>query len=150
VSNSAGNIMHILADLPDFLRKHMLKIRFTEFYEMKDEEKHEIIGIALAAVHTIDQNKLSVLFKTWLELLSELDSEKRAVMLQIYCDEILANPSSLTNLDFESLTATFASLDQKHRECLTDSLHEVLLGLPNSSKIVEMIPEQSLIAVGLK
>jgi hypothetical protein len=150
MNNAAGNIIHILADLPDFLRKQMLQNRLKEFYEMSDEEKRETISMALSAAPTIDPNKLSTLFKTWLELLSEFDAEKRGLMFQIYCREILANPHSVIKLDFKSLTTAFVSLDQGQRERLTDSLHEVLLGLPNGSEILKMIPEYSLKTVGLK
>jgi hypothetical protein len=93
---------------------------------------------------------LSTLFKTWLELLSEFDAEKRGLMFQTYCREILANPRSIIKLDFKSLTTAFVSLDQGQRERLTDSLHEVLLGLPNGSEILKLIPEHSLKTVGLK
>jgi hypothetical protein len=150
MNNASGNIIQILADLPDFLRKQMLQNRLKEFYEMSDEEKRETISMALSAVSTIDPNKLSTLFKTWLELLSEFDAEKRGLMFQIYCREILANPRSIIKLDFKSLTTAFVSLDQGQRERLTDSLHEVLLGLPNGSEILKLIPEHSLKTVGLK
>jgi hypothetical protein len=150
MSNVAGNIIQILADLPDFLRKPMLQNRLKEFYEMNDDEKRETISMALTAVPVIDPNKLSVLFRTWLEVLSEFDTEKRAVMFQLYCKQILANPSSIVRLDFEWLTTAFLLLDQRQRERLTDSLHEVLLGLPNRNEILKMIPEDSLRAVGLK
>jgi hypothetical protein len=150
MSNVAGNIIQILADLPDFLRKPMLQNRLKEFYEMNDDEKRETIAMALAAVSTIDPNKLSVLFSTWLEVLSEFDAEKRGVMFQTYCKQILSNPRSIVKLDFKSLTNAFLLLDQRQRELLTDSLHEVLLGLPNRSEILKMIPEYSLKAVGLK
>jgi hypothetical protein len=148
--NIPGNIIQILADLPDFLRKQMLQNRLKEFYEMRDEEKSELINMALTAAPTIDPNKLSNLFKTWLEVLSEFDSEKRRVMFQTYCTQILENSYSIAKLDFKSLTAAFVSLDHAQQELLTDSLHEVLLGLPNSSKILKLIPEHSLKAVGLK
>jgi hypothetical protein len=150
MNNAAGNIIHILADLPDFLRKQMLQNRLKEFYEMSDEEKRETISMALSAAPAIDPNKLSTLFKTWLALLSEFDAEKRGLMFQIYCREILANPRSIIKLDFKSLTTAFVSLDQGQRERLTDSLHEVLLGLPNGSEILKLIPEHSLKTVGLK
>jgi hypothetical protein len=150
MNNISGNIIQILADLPDFLRKQMLQNRLKEFYEMRDEEKSELINMVLTAAPAIDPNKLSVLFKTWLELLSEFDSEKRRVMFQIYCMQILANPYSIAELDFGSLTTAFVSLNQVQQERITDSLHEVLLGLPNSSKILKLIPEHSLKAVGLK
>src|ERR671936_1699774 len=144
---TAGNIIQILADLPDFLRKPMLQNRLKEFFEMNDDEKRETIGMALAAVPTIDQNKLSVLFRTWLEVLSEFDVEKRAVIFQTYCKQIFANPRSILKLDFKLLTAAFLSLDQSKQELLTDSLHEVLLGLPNRNEILKMIPEHSLKAI---
>ena len=150
MNNISGNIIQILADLPDFLRKQMLQNRLKEFYEMRNEEKSELINMVLAAAPAIDPNKLSVLFKTWLELLSEFDSEKRRVMFQIYCMQILANPYSIAKFDFGSLTTAFVSLNQVQQERITDSLHEVLLGLPNSSKILKLIPEHSLKAVGLK
>src|SRR5918997_6062842 len=150
MNNTASNIIQILADLPDFLRKQMLQNRLKEFYEMNDDEKSEVIYMALTAAPIIDPDKLSILFKTWLELLSEYDAEKRGVMLQTYCMQILANPCSIAKLDFQSLTTAFVSLDQVQRERLTDSLHEVLLGLPNRSEILKIIPEHSLKTVGLK
>lgn len=150
MSNVASNILQILADLPDFLRKPMLQHRLKEFYEVNDDEKCETINMALAAALIIDPNKLSVLFRTWLEVLSEFDAEKRGVMFQMYCKQILTNPQSIMKLDFKSMTTAFLSLDQRQRELLTDSLHEVLLGLPTRNELIKLIPEYSLKAVGLK
>jgi hypothetical protein len=150
VSNAAGNIIQILASLPDFLRKPMLQNRLKEFYAMSDADKRETISMALSAAPAIDPNILSVLFRTWLEILSEFDAEKRAIMFQTYCRQILSNPRSLEKLDFKSLTATFLSLDQKQRERITDSLHEVLLSFPNRNEILKVVPEDSLKAIGLK
>jgi hypothetical protein len=150
VSSAAGNIIQILANLPDFLRKPMLQSRLKEFYAMSDEDRRETISLALSAAPGIDPAKLSVLFKTWLEILSEFDAEKRAVMFQTYCRQILSNPHSIEKLDFRPLTATFLSLDQKQRERITDSLKEVLFSLPNRGEILKMVPEDSLKAAGLK
>jgi hypothetical protein len=150
VSNAAGNIIQILANLPDFLRKPMLQNRLKEFYSMNDEDKRETISLALSAAPTIDPDKLSVLFKTWLEILSEFEPEKRAVMFQTYCRQISSNPRFIEKLDFKSLTATFLSLDQKKRERITDSLKEVLFSLPNRNEILNIVPEDSLKATGLK
>jgi hypothetical protein len=150
VSNAAGNIIQILADLPDFLRKPMLKNRLREFYTMTDKEKYETIEMALSAAPLIDQKKLSVLFRTWLEVLADFDPEKRIIMFQTYCKQILANGHSLERLDFASLTSIFLSLDQKQRERLTDSLHEVLFSFPNRNEIIKLVPEISLKAIGLR
>jgi hypothetical protein len=150
VNNAADNIIQILADLPDFLRKHMLQNRLKEFYDMNDDEKRQTISMALAAVPTMSPNKLSVLFRTWLEVLSEFDGEKRTVMFQTYCKQVFANPGLILKLDFKLLTDAFMLLDQKKRERLTDSLHEVLLGLPNRNEIVKLIPDYCLKAIGIK
>jgi hypothetical protein len=148
--SAAGNIIQILANLPDFLRKPMLRNRLKEFYAMGDDDRRETIGMALAAAPTIDPAKLSVLFRTWLEILAEFEPEKRALMFRTYCTQILKNPRSIEKLDFNSLTATFLSLEQKQRERITDSLHEVLFSLPNRGEILKVVPEGSLKAVGLK
>jgi hypothetical protein len=150
VSDAASNIIQILANLPDFLRKPMLQNRLKEFYTMSDSHRRETIGMALSAAPTIDPSKLSVLFRTWLEILSEFDAESRATMFQTYCQQILSSPRSIERLDFKSLTATFMSLDQKQRERISDSLHEVLFSLPNRNEILKIVPEDSLKAVGLK
>lgn len=150
MSNDAGNIIQILADLPDFLRKPMLQNRLKEFYSMSEGDKRETISMALSAAPKIDPSKLSMLFRTWLEILSEFDAVKRVIMFQMYCRQILASPHSVQNLDFGSLTATFLSLDQKRRERITDSLYEVLFLFPNRNEILRLVPEVSLKAVGLK
>lgn len=150
VNNAAVNIIQILADLPDFLRKPILQNRLKEFYAMSDEDRRETISTALSAAPTIDPKKLSVLFRTWLEILSEFDAEKRAIMFHTYCRQILGSPRPLEKLDFTSLTATFLSLDQKQRERITDSLHEVLFSFPNRNEILKAVPEDSLKAIGLK
>ena len=39
LGGAAGNIIQILANLPDFLRKPMLQKRLTEFFDMAPAEK---------------------------------------------------------------------------------------------------------------
>lgn len=146
----AGNIIQILASLPDFLRKPMLQSRLKEFYSMDDVTKRETISMALAAAPTIDPHKLGVLFKTWLELLSGLEPEKRATMFRTYCEQILAQPESAAKVDFRGLTDIFSSLPEKQRELLKDSLHEVLFAMPNREAILRLVPDYSLKVLKLK
>ncbi|HEY9490406.1 MAG TPA: hypothetical protein VIP56_00365, partial [Nitrososphaeraceae archaeon] len=87
-SKVAGNIIKILADLPDFLRKSMLRSKLQEFYLMEEPDKHETISLALNAAFTIQGNTLSVLMKTWMEVLSEFDGVRITTMIRIYCEEI--------------------------------------------------------------
>lgn len=80
LGGAAGNIIQILANLPEFLRKPMLQKRLSEFFDMAEQERQETIALALAAAPTIDPQKLSVLVKTWLEVLAGFDAEKRTAI----------------------------------------------------------------------
>ena len=70
--NYAGNIIVVLADLPEFLRKPILQKGLMEFFSMSISEKKELINNALAAGPIIPFDKFSKLFKTWLEILTSI------------------------------------------------------------------------------
>jgi hypothetical protein len=143
-SKVAGNIIKILADLPDFLRKSMLRSKLQEFYLLEDPDKHETISLALNAASTIEGNTLSVLMKTWMEVLSEFDGVRITNMIRIYCEEILMNPRAIENLNIESLIDGFCSIEDKQSEKLADCLKEVILSFPKRYELLKIIPEPAL------
>lgn len=149
LNGAAGNIIQILANLPDFLRRPMLQKRLTEFFGMDERDRQETIALALTAAPTIDPAKLSVLVKTWLEVLAGFDASQRTAIFSVYCRQILLQPESLQKLNFQALTATFTSLGEKERQILADSLKEVLFSLPNRERLLDLIPEQPKKALGL-
>ncbi len=141
--NAAGNIIQILANLPDFLRKPLLHSRLKEFFSMSEGEKREMIGLALAAAPSIAPDKLAALVGTWLEVLCDFEPEKRNTLFAMYSQQIMATPKSLERIDFATLTRTFMSLGETQRETIIDSLHEVLFAIPNRNKLLELIPEDA-------
>jgi hypothetical protein len=143
-SKVAGNIIKILADLPDFLRKSMLRSKLQEFYLMEEPDKHETISLALNAAFTIQGSTLSVLMKTWMEVLSEFDGVRITTMIRIYCEEILMNPRAIENLDIESLIDGFCSIEDKQSEKLADCLKEVILSFPKRYELLKIIPKPAL------
>jgi hypothetical protein len=143
-SKVAGNIIKILADLPDFLRKSMLRSKLQEFYLMEEPDKHETISLALNAAFTIQGSTLSVLMKTWMEVLSEFDGVRITTMIRIYCEEILMNPRAIENLNIESLIDGFCSIEDKQREKLADCLKEVILSFPKRYELLKIIPKPAL------
>ena len=140
MNNAAGNIIHILAD--GFLRKQMLRkpSQRVLWNERWWKERNHRYGIG--SVPTIDPNKLSILFKTWLELLSEFDAEKRGVMFQTYCMQILANPYSIVEAWLLSRWLLPLCHLNKDRESALPTRYEVLLG--SQQKQYKVIPEHSL------
>jgi hypothetical protein len=143
-SNVAGNIIKILADLPDFLRKSMLRSKLQEFYLMEEPDKHETISLALNAAFTIQGSTLSVLMKTWMEVLSEFDGVRITTMIRIYCEEILMNPRAIEKLNLESLIDGFCSIEDKQSEKLADCLKEVILSFPKRYELLKIIPKPAL------
>jgi hypothetical protein len=140
----AGNIIQILANMPDFLRKSMLRGKLQEFYSMRSLDKHETISTALKALPSLEGRKLSVLTKTWLEVLSEFEGLKITVMLRVYCEELLRNPQILVKLEIESMIDVFSSLPDKRKEKLADCLKEVIFSFPETDEILQIIPKPAL------
>lgn len=146
---AAGNIIQILANLPDFLRKPMLQKRLKEFFAMSEADRQETISLALSAAPTIESAKLSILVKTWLEVLAGFDASERTIIFGTYCQQIVRQPERLQQLNLQMLTETFLSLDDRQREILADSFKEVLISFPKRDQILRLIPDYSKSVIGL-
>jgi len=139
-SNAAVNIIHILADLPDFLREPVLRKKLQEFYIYDESDKRETISRALNAASSIEAKKLNVLVKSWMEVLSELDTGRILTMLTLYCDEILKDRSVIKNLNFDSVVQAFMTLDEVKKVKFIYCLKEAMFSVPNRHKIIQMLP----------
>jgi len=142
-SQIAGNIIQILAGLPEFLRKPMLKNRLNEFFTLPDIDKKETVTNALSAAPTIDFAVLSNLIKTWLEVLCEFNEEERRSMFSAYVDVIADSPDTLSKLDLDGLISIFNAMPENNKQLLADSLRCLIQNLPNEKKIkfLGIIPE---------
>lgn len=142
-SNIAGNIIQILAGLPEFLRKPMLKNRLAEFFTLSEDEKKETVTNALNAAPTIDLKILSNLVKTWMEVLCEFDEDKRKAMFGAYVNVVAASPDILSRLNVDGLISTFNMLPDDKKELLVNSLQGLINELPDDKKgrFVGAIPE---------
>ncbi len=133
-SQIAGNIIQILAGLPEFLRKPMLKSRLNEFFTLPDADKKETVTNALHAAPTIDFNILSNLVKTWLEVLYEFDDDKRISMFGSYVDVISDSPSTLSKLNIDGLISIFNATSENNKQLLVGSLRSLIQSLPEDKK----------------
>jgi hypothetical protein len=140
----AGNIIQILADLPEFLRKSMIRSRLLEFYSMADADKHVTIASSLEALPSLGRVKLQQLMKTWLEVLLEFQGSQITDIFRLYCEEILNNRPVADNLDVESLIDIFLSLQEWEKEKLADCIKEVIFSFPNKTEVLTIIPQSLL------
>ena len=132
--NFAGNIIVNLASLPDFLRTPILKKRMTEFFSKNEDDKAEIIVNALNAGPTIPFPNFSKLFKTWLEVLAEINIENREDMFSNYFKHILASPEKIILFNLDAIFEIFLQVDTKKQKILISSIKTVYDKLDDSSK----------------
>tara|TARA_B100000029_G_scaffold233426_1_gene230724 strand:- start:255 stop:716 length:462 start_codon:yes stop_codon:yes gene_type:complete len=132
--NFAGNIIVNLASLPDFLRTPILKKRMTEFFTKDDADKTEIITNALEAGPTIPFPNFSKLFKTWLEVLAEINNENREDMFSNYFKHILAHPEKIILFNLDAIFEIFLQIDNEKQQILISSIKAVFDRLDEESK----------------
>ena len=143
--NYAGNIIVILANLPDFLRTPILKKRMLEFFSMSDSDKIEIINNALEAGPTIPFLNFSKLFKTWLEVLTTISEEQRGLMFSAYVNQITADPQKLINFHLDGILEIFLSLDNSKRQILASTIYGIISNLEEEKKrrLLMIIPDNA-------
>jgi len=143
--NYAGNIIVVLANLPEFLRTPILKKRMLEFFSMSELEKVEIISNALEAGPTIPYPSFSKLFKTWLEVLTSISEDQRTLMFSSYIKEITNAPQKLINFNLDGILEIFLSLDNSKKEILANSVKRIISQLEENRKrrLYLIIPENA-------
>ena len=132
--NFAGNIIVNLASLPDFLRTPILKKRMTEFFSKNEDDKAEIIVNALNAGPTIPFPNFSKLFKTWLEVLAEINIENREDMFSNYFKHILASPEKIILFNLDAIFEIFLQVEKEKQAILISSIKIVFDRLDEQSK----------------
>lgn len=140
--NYAGNIIVILANLPDFLRKPILKKRMSEFYSMSDQERNILIENALEAGPTIPFPNFSKLFKTWLEVLADETEENRKILVSSYVNEVTNFPQKLIAFNLDGMLEIYLTLDDSKKMIINNSLKLIIEKLESDAKrkIMLIIP----------
>lgn len=149
--NYAGNIIVVLADLPEFLRKPILQKRLMEFFSMSTSEKKELINNALAAGPTIPFDKFLKLFKTWLEILSNVSEEQRTTMFLSYITDIVENPQKIVLFNLDGILEVFLSLSKAQKEIISSSLKKIVGNLDEGKKktLFFIVPDKARKELGI-
>ena len=106
----------------------------TEFFSKNDDEKAEIIINALNAGPTIPFPNFSKLFRTWLEVLSTINSENREDMFSNYFKHILASPDKIILFNLDAIFEIFLQVDSQKQQILITSIKTVFDRLDEESK----------------
>ena len=151
VSNdqTVENIIQTLIALPEFLRKSVLEGRIKEFFSLETMDKHEIVLGVLHSIPSFEEKKISVLVKTWLEVLSNFDATQIVEMLRLYCQGIRNDPAIIQRIPVQEITNIFYAVEEAKKQKLADCLKEAILSFPNKDKIIRLIPAEGLKALGI-
>ncbi len=143
--NYAGNIIVVLANLPDFLRTPILKKRMVEFFAMSDPEKKQLINNALEAGPTIPFPNFSKLFKTWLEILTTLPEDQRTGLFAAYINEITQSPQKLIAFNLDGILEIFLTLDSEKQEIISQSVRNIINNFDDETKrrLLVIIPDNA-------
>ena len=143
--NYAGNIIVNLANLPDFLRKPILKKRMMEFFTLSEPEKNEIINNALEAGPSIPFPNFSKLFKTWLEILTTLTEEQREGLFYAYISEITQHPQKLITFNLDGILEIYLTLDDGKKNILAQTIKKIINGMDDTKRrrILLIIPNNA-------
>ena len=143
--NYAGNIIVNLANLPDFLRKPILKKRMMEFFSLSEYEKKEIINNALEAGPTIPFPNFSKLFKTWLKILTTLTEDQREGLFSAYIIEVSHFPQKLIAFNLDGILEIFLMLEENEKEILSNTIKRLINNLDEERKrkVMIVIPDNA-------
>jgi len=148
--NYAGNIIVILANLPDFLRTPILKKRMMEFFSMSESEKDEMINNALDAGPTIPFPNFAKLFKTWLEVLCTISDENRTELFSRYLISIANSPNKIICFNLDGIFEIFSGLDSSNIQILSNTIRKIIENLDQNSKkkILLLCPDNARKLIG--
>lgn len=149
--NFAGNIIVNLANLPDFLRKPILRKRMNEFFTLSSLDQLEIINNALEAGPTIPFPNFAKLFSTWLEILAMMPEKDRAILISAYIIEILKNPQKLILFNLDGILEVFSTIDKSNQDSIALTIRKIFSELTEQQrkKIFLIIPKIAKENLGL-
>lgn len=143
-------MLQILANLPDFLREQIIRKRLQEFVIFEESDKRETISMALNAASSIDELKLTMLVKTWMDVLSEFDPSTIVLMLRLYCEEISRDQTTIKKLNMDCLIRAFTALEEVKKQKFIDCLKESMFSIPSRHKIIEIMPSVAIEILEMK
>ena len=114
--NASRDILQIVSNLPDFLRKPIILKKLHEFYSLNERGKYETISLILTGTRSVEPSKLYPLIKTWLQILAELESVKVTEIFRIYCEFFVLNPTFFEKLNIQPLIDVFLKLENRKKE----------------------------------
>ena len=106
------DIILILSKLPEFLRKSMMRGRLQEFCAKDSKTREEFIDSILGGLSTADKDSLKKVIRTWLGVVSTLESSEIPTIFSPYIKRYEKAPSLCESEYFAILLEAYQPLEE--------------------------------------
>jgi hypothetical protein len=128
----------------------MMRSRLQEFCTKDSKTREEFIDSILGGLSTADKDSLKKVIRTWLGVVSTLESSEISTIFSPYIKRYEKDPSLCESEYFAILLEAYQSLEENQRAILRDCLVEVVLNQHRSRWIVCTLPKKVRSALQLR
>jgi|SRR5918996_1809926 hypothetical protein len=143
------DIIRILSNLPDFLRESMMRSRLQELCAKDSKAQDEFIDLILDGLSSADKETLTKVIRTWLVVVSKLESSEISTIFSSFMSRYKNDPSMYESNYSAVLLDEYQSLKDDQRIILRDNLVEVALNQHQGRQILLTLPEKVRSVLGL-
>jgi intein/homing endonuclease len=136
------DIIRILSKLPDFLRESMMNSRLQELCAKDSKTQDEFIDSILDGLSSADKETLTKVIRTWLVVVSKLESSKVSTIFSSFISRYENDPSMYESNYSAILLEEYQSLKDDQRIVLRDQLVEAALNQYRGRQLMLTLPEQ--------
>jgi hypothetical protein len=140
----SGDILRILSNVPEHLRKSIILNKISEFSSLTDKQKSETISSVLDGYRNLHSTHLIPVLTTCFQIISTLDARIIVDTFYIYFETFLLNPELVQSVDLEPIMETLKGLSINQRHLLVDCYFEALLLHYDRDRLKSMTPEFAL------
>jgi hypothetical protein len=144
------NIVLILSKLPEFLRESMMRSRLQELCAKDPKAREEFIDSILIGLSLAEKDPLRKVIRTWLEVVSRLESNKILTIFGAFINLYKKEPALCERDFFTVLFEAYQSLEENQRIILRDCLVEEVFNQPLGEQIMFTLPKKVRSALDLR
>lgn len=144
------DIILILSKLPEFLRESMMRSRLQQLCAKDSKTREVFIDSILGGLSSVEKNSLNKIIRTWLGLVSRLESSEISIIFSAFIGRYEKDPSLCESDYFAVLFEAYQSLEENQRIILRDCLAEVILNQHRGRQMMLTLPKKVRSALELR
>lgn len=143
-SNPTEDIIQILGNLQPYLRRPIIKNKLDNFFKEEDELQLDTIDLIVKSLPNVDLQQYEDLIKTWLEILTVLDTAKINYLIRLYLQDLAKNPKIISLIN-PLIIKCVRDLSQQKQDKLRNCFSEALFLLPfDKNLIISKLNQKSI------